>query len=229
MLETKNVGYWYKQEEEYLYKDVDLEFHKGKMYAILGASGSGKTTFLSLISGLDVPKTGTIQYNGESLKNIGLRNYRRNDVSIIFQAYNLLPYMSALENVLTAMAISGLKKDDRRGRALEHLAAVGIDEALAKKNVTQLSGGQQQRVAIVRALCCDHELIVADEPTGNLDEKTSEDIVKLFQKVAHEEHKCIIIVTHEQDVANACDTVFELKNQKFTKKRKNKEANEAVS
>nr|WP_086347723.1 ABC transporter ATP-binding protein [Enterococcus sp. 9E7_DIV0242] len=223
MLETKNVGYWYTNEQDYLYKDIDLAFHKGKMYAILGASGSGKTTFLSLISGLDVPKTGTIQYNGESLKNIGLRNYRRNDVSIIFQAYNLLPYMSALDNVLTAMAISGLKKEDKKAYALEQLATVGIDEALAKKSVTQLSGGQQQRVAIVRALCCDHELIVADEPTGNLDEKTSEDIVKLFQKVAHEEHKCIIIVTHEQDVANACDTVYELKNHQFTEKQNNQE------
>lgn len=215
MLQTQKIGYWYKNEEEFLYKDVNLDFQRGKMYAILGASGSGKTTFLSLIAGLDIPKEGTILYNGESLSKIGLRNYRKNDVSIIFQAYNLLPYMSALDNVLTAMAISGSKQADRQAFALENLANVGIDETLAKKNVTQLSGGQQQRVAIVRALCCDHELIVADEPTGNLDEKTSKDIVQLFQKVAHEQQKCIVIVTHEQEVAKACDKVYELKNQTF--------------
>ncbi|WP_207695919.1 hypothetical protein DOK67_0002843 [Enterococcus sp. DIV0212c] len=215
MLQTQEVGYWYKNEQEFLYKNVNLEFQRGKMYAILGASGSGKTTFLSLIAGLDVPKAGSILYNGESLSKIGLRNYRKNDVSIIFQAYNLLPYMSALDNILTAMEISSSKQVDKKNYALENLANVGIDEKLAKQNVTQLSGGQQQRVAIVRALCCDHELIVADEPTGNLDEKTSKDIVQLFQKVAHEQQKCIIIVTHEQEVGNACDNVYELKNQQF--------------
>ncbi|EOH98768.1 ABC transporter ATP-binding protein [Enterococcus haemoperoxidus ATCC BAA-382] len=215
MLQTEEVGYWYKNEQDYLYKNVNLEFQGGKMYAILGASGSGKTTFLSLIAGLDVPKTGSILYNGDALTKIGLRNYRKNDVSIIFQAYNLLPYMSALDNVLTAMAISNSKQANKKAYALENLVKVGIDEMLAKKNVTQLSGGQQQRVAIVRALCCDHELIVADEPTGNLDEKTSKDIVQLFQKVARDQQKCIIIVTHEQEVAKACDEVYELKNQAF--------------
>ncbi|EOL44180.1 ABC transporter ATP-binding protein [Enterococcus caccae] len=215
MLQTKEVGYWYKNEQEILYKNVNLEFQRDKMYAILGASGSGKTTFLSLIAGLEVPKAGTILYNGKPLTKIGLRNYRKNDVSIIFQAYNLLPYMSALDNVLTAMAISSSKQPDKKAYALENLAHVGIDEILAKKKVTELSGGQQQRVAIVRALCCDHELIVADEPTGNLDEKASKDIVQLFKKVAHEGKKCIIIVTHEQEVAKACDKVYELKNQVF--------------
>lgn len=215
MLQTQDVSYWYKNEEDALYKDVNLEFKRGKMYAILGASGSGKTTFLSLLAGLDLPRKGSILYNGESLNKIGLRNYRKNDVSVIFQAYNLLPYLSALDNVLTAMSISKSKEKDKKTYALESLANVGIDEVLAKKNVTQLSGGQQQRVAIVRALCCDHDLIVADEPTGNLDEKTSKDIVQLFQKVAHEKQKCIILVTHEQDVAKACDEVYELKNKQF--------------
>lgn len=215
MLQTKEIGYWYKNEQDSLYNDVSLDFHRGKMYGILGASGSGKTTFLALISGLDVPKTGTVLYNGESLAKIGLRNFRKNDVSIIFQAYNLLPYLSAVDNVLTAMGISGSKQPDKKAYALESLASVGIDEVLAKKNVTQLSGGQQQRVAIVRALCCEHEVIVADEPTGNLDEKTSQEIVQLFQKVAHEQHKCIIIVTHEKEVSKACDEVYELKDKKF--------------
>lgn len=215
MLKTQDIGYWYTNEQDYLYKNVDLTFDAGKMYAILGASGSGKTTFLSLIAGLDVPKEGTIYFNDKNVTSIGLRNYRKNDVSTIFQSYNLLPYMSALDNVLTAMSICQTQVDNKKEYALEHLNKVGIDESLATKPVTQLSGGQQQRVAIVRSLCCNHDLIVADEPTGNLDDQTSQDIVSLFQKVAHEQNKCIIIVTHEQDVAKKCDKVFELKNKTF--------------
>jgi len=138
-------------------------------------------------------------------------------VSIVFQAYNLLPYLSALDNVVTAMAIAKSQKADKKAYALANLAKVGITEELALKKVTQLSGGQQQRVAIVRALCCEHELIVADEPTGNLDETTSKEIVKLFQEIAHEQKKCIILVTHEQEVAKACDVVYELKERAFAK------------
>lgn len=215
MLKTKDIGYWYTNEQDFLYKNVDLTFDAGKMYGILGASGSGKTTFLSLIAGLDVPKVGHIYYNDQDIHSIGLRNYRKNDVSTIFQSYNLLPYMSALDNVLTAMSICQTPVDNKKEYALEHLNKVGIDELLATKPVTQLSGGQQQRVAIVRSLCCNHDLIVADEPTGNLDEQTSQDIVSLFQKVAHEQNKCIIIVTHEQDVAKKCDAIYELKNKQF--------------
>lgn len=115
------------------------------------------------------------------------------------------------------MEITKTKQENYRQVALDRLARVGIDEILAKKQVTKLSGGQQQRVAIVRAICCEHQLIVADEPTGNLDETTSQDIVKLFQEIAHEQNRCIIIVTHEIEVAKSCDEVFELKNKKFQK------------
>lgn len=216
-LRTEQLGYWYQSEAEALFRDVDLTFEPGKMYAILGSSGSGKTTFLSLITGLDTPKEGKIFYNEETLAKIGLREYRRKDVSIVFQAYNLLPYMSALDNVITAMAIAKSQQADKKAYALANLAKVGITEELALKKVTQLSGGQQQRVAIVRALCCEHELIVADEPTGNLDETTSKEIVKLFQEIAHEQKKCIILVTHEQEVAKACDVVYELKERAFSK------------
>lgn len=216
-LRTEQLGYWYQSEAEALFRDVDLTFEPGRMYAILGSSGSGKTTFLSLITGLDTPKEGKILYNEETLAKIGLREYRRKDVSIVFQAYNLLPYMSALDNVITAMAIAKSQQADKKAYALANLAKVGITEELALKKVTQLSGGQQQRVAIVRALCCEHELIVADEPTGNLDETTSKEIVKLFQEIAHEQKKCIILVTHEQEVAKACDVVYELKERAFSK------------
>lgn len=213
-LRTENLGYWYEPEGA-LFEDVELNFEAGKMYAILGSSGSGKTTFLSLIAGLDTPKAGTIYYQDQSLKKIGLREYRRKDVSIVFQAYNLLPYLSALDNVVTAMEIAGSQQADKQAYALANLEKVGLSPELAAKKVTQLSGGQQQRVAIVRALCCEHDLIVADEPTGNLDEATSKEIVNLFQEIAHEQKKCIILVTHEQEVAQACDVVYELKNKKF--------------
>ncbi|WP_303753469.1 ABC transporter ATP-binding protein [Enterococcus sp. S86.2] len=213
-LTTENLGYWYEPDGP-LFENVNLSFDSGKLYGILGSSGSGKTTFLSLLTGLDTPKAGAILYKGQSLKEIGLQEYRRKDVSIVFQAYNLLPYMSALDNVLTAMAIAKTQQSDPEAYALANLAQVGITSDLAAKKVTQLSGGQQQRVAIVRALCCDHELIVADEPTGNLDETTSKEIVALFEKIAHEQNKCIILVTHEQEVAASCDAVYELKNKVF--------------
>lgn len=213
-LSTKDLGYWYENSGP-LFEEVNLTFEKGKIYAILGSSGSGKTTFLSLIAGLDTPKSGEILYEDTSLKKIGLQEYRRKDVSIVFQAYNLLPYLSAVDNVVTAMEIAQSQQADKKAYALANLEKVGITKELAEKKVTLLSGGQQQRVAITRALCCEHELIVADEPTGNLDEATSSDIVNLFQEIAHEQQKCIILVTHEQEVAKACDVVYELKNQTF--------------
>ncbi len=214
-LTTKELGYWYENNGP-LFEGVNLTFEKGQMYGILGTSGSGKTTFLSLIAGLDTPKSGAIFYEDKPLKKIGLREYRRQDVSIVFQAYNLLPYLSALDNVVTAMEIAQSQQTDKKAYTLANLEKVGISKELAEKKVTLLSGGQQQRVAITRALCCEHELIVADEPTGNLDEATSQEIVRLFQEIAHEQQKCIILVTHEQEVAKACDVVYELKNQSFS-------------
>lgn len=216
VLQVENVGYWYTNDRP-LFQQINITFEPRKMYAILGKSGSGKTTFLSLLAGLDSPKEGQISYQGESLKQIGLQNYRKNRVSIVFQAYNLLPYLSAVDNVLTAMAISQKQSSNPKEYAYNQLAKVGISQELADKKVSQLSGGQQQRVAIVRAICCGHDLIVADEPTGNLDEQTSQEIIQLFQQLAHEQEKCIILVTHEKEVANASDEVYVLKNQQLTK------------
>lgn len=215
MLETKNLSYWYTHQDDYLFKDVNLNFEPGKVYSILGTSGSGKTTFLSLLAGLDQPKAGEIVYNDLAVKKIGMTNYRRNDVSIIFQAYNLLPYMSAFENVKTALRISGIKKTDERDYIIESLKKVGITEDLVDKKVTHLSGGQQQRVAIVRAVASGHKLIIADEPTGNLDEGTTAEIVEIFKDIAHEQNRIVIIVTHEPEVAKQSDIVYELKNKTF--------------
>ena len=216
VLRTENLGYWYTTEYKFLFKNVNITFERGKLYSILGTSGSGKTTFLSLISGLDSPKQGEIYFEEQDIKKKGLRNYRKEDISIVFQAYNLLPYMSALDNVLTAMDISNSLQEDKRKFALENLAKVGINEELANEKVTKLSGGQQQRVAIIRALCCEHDVIVADEPTGNLDSETTQDIISIFKSIAHDNNKCIIMVTHEREIAAECDAVYELKDKEFS-------------
>lgn len=215
MLAVKDLNYWYQSPQDALYEDIHLTFESGKLYGILGSSGSGKTTFLSLIAGLDLPKKGDILYDGKSIQKIGLTAYRNQCVSIVFQSYNLLPYMSAVDNIITALEITKSKRTDRKVYALEMLARVGISEEMAKKNVQHLSGGQQQRVAIVRAMCCDAKLVVADEPTGNLDEQNSKEMIQLFAELAHEQQKCVIVITHERDIANACDVVLELKNKKF--------------
>lgn len=214
-LQTKNIGYWYTNNpDDYLFKDVNLTFEKGKVYSILGQSGSGKTTFLSLLAGLDSPKTGQIYLDDTDINKSGLTNYRRNAVSTIFQAYNLMTYMTARQNVQTALEISNKSVDNAKIEELFEL--VDIPREMIDKPVLKLSGGQQQRVAIVRALATGHDLIIADEPTGNLDEETTQDIVSIFKEIAHQQNKTVIIVTHETAVAKETDVIFELKKKQFT-------------
>lgn len=215
-LRTHNIGYWYTNNpDDYLFKDVNLTFEKGKVYSILGQSGSGKTTFLSLLAGLDSPKAGEIYLEDNDINKSGLTNYRKNSVSTIFQAYNLMTYMTARQNIQTALEISNKPVDNAKIEELFEL--VGIPKEMIDKPVLQLSGGQQQRVAIVRALATEHDLIIADEPTGNLDEETTQDIVNIFKDIAHKQNKTVIIVTHETAVAQETDVTFELKKKQFTK------------
>ncbi|MGM9887331.1 MAG: ABC transporter ATP-binding protein [Lactococcus sp.] len=214
-LKVENITYYYSNPEDYLFKDVNESFEKGKVYSILGQSGSGKTTFLSILAGLDKPKAGTLSFDGQAIKSSNLTAYRKKTVSTVFQAYNLLTYMSAYDNVKTAVKISAVKFDDEKATIVEALAKVGLTEDLIYKPVSKLSGGQQQRVAIARALVLNHDIIIADEPTGNLDEETTNQIVDLFKKIAHEDNKIVIIVTHESEVAAASDIVFTLKHRKF--------------
>ncbi|MDT2858463.1 ABC transporter ATP-binding protein [Lactococcus lactis] len=194
---------------------LNLQFEPGNIYAILGKSGSGKTTFLSLISALESPKEGTILYNSENLDKIGLTRFRRQHLVIVFQAYNLLTYMTAYQNVSSALEISGVKKENKRDFITESLKSVGITEDLHHKKVAQLSGGQQQRVAIVRAMITGADIIVADEPTGNLDEETGREMIALFEKIAHEQNKIVILVTHDSDIAKRSDVTYELKDKVF--------------
>ncbi|WP_291758285.1 ABC transporter ATP-binding protein [Lysinibacillus sp. UBA5990] len=224
ILQFKNLYYYYvsNNRKNILLENVNFTFEKGCFYSVLGPSGSGKTTALSLASGLDNPKEGHVLYKGKDIRKIGLDKYRNKFVSVIFQSYNLITYMTALQNVVTAMEITGVKVKDKKKRALELLEMVGLTELEAKRKVLQLSGGQQQRVAIARALSSNVDLLIADEPTGNLDEKTSAEIVELFQELAHQENKCIIVVTHSQEVAKQSDKIIYLKKRNLVCENLNK-------
>ncbi|MGE7621472.1 ABC transporter ATP-binding protein [Viridibacillus sp. NPDC096237] len=215
ILQFKNINYHYESNNKRtkILQNVNFSFQTGTFYTILGPSGSGKTTTLSLASGLDSPKSGYVLYKGKDISEIGLDSYRNQCVSIIFQSYNLINYMTALQNVITAMEITGVDVKDKKTRALDLLKKVGLTEIEAKRNVLQLSGGQQQRVAIARALSSNVNLLIADEPTGNLDQGTSMEIIELFKELAHKENKCIIVVTHSQDVAKQSDKAVYLQKQ----------------
>ena len=212
LLEFKDVSYWYKfgNKKQDILKNINVSFNKGLFYTIVGPSGSGKTTFLALASALDMPKGGEVLYEGKDIKKIGYSKFRNKYVSIVFQSYNLLPYMTALQNITTAMEITGAKVDNRRAYAIEMLKKVGINEKQAHQKVLTLSGGQQQRVSIARALCCQSDLIVADEPTGNLDEDTAKEIIELFLDLAHKEGKCVIVVTHDANLSKISDVNIRL-------------------
>ena len=200
ILELKNVSYAYEKGKAVL-QNVSGSLETGKMYAILGPSGSGKTTLLSLLGGLDVPTQGGVLFGGEDITTKGLEHHRRNHISLIFQSYNLIDYMTPVENVrLTA------KLD-----ATPILERLGLEQDEITRNVLKLSGGQQQRVAIARALASDAPVILADEPTGNLDADTAEEITAILKESAHAFGKCVVVVTHSGEVAKQADVVLEIK------------------
>ena len=199
-LELKNVSYAYEKGKAVL-QNVGGSLETGKMYAILGSSGSGKTTLLSLLGGLDVPTQGVVLFDGEDIAAKGLEHHRKNHISLIFQSYNLIDYMTPIENVrLTA------KLD-----AAPILERLGLTKDETQRNVLKLSGGQQQRVAIARALASDAPVILADEPTGNLDADTAEEITVILKESAHAFGKCVVVVTHSGEVAKQADVVLEIK------------------
>jgi len=213
ILTIQNLSYYYQDGENIrtILKDLSISFEKGKFYTILGPSGSGKTTFLSLISALDEPKAGTILFNGTNIKNLGYESYRRNAIAIIFQSYNLVPYMSAVENVMIPMAITeNLIPRQQKNVAYNLLDYIGITKTKADRIVNKLSGGEQQRVAIARSLASNVDVILADEPTGNLDASLEGDIISIFKDLAHRHDKCIIMVTHSKEIAAQSDESYAL-------------------
>ena len=213
ILKLENVGYRYKDapKDSYVFKNINYEFEQGKMYAIKGKSGSGKTTLLSLITGLEKCTEGNVLYDGKNLKKMNLDTYRNTDIGIVFQSYNLLPSLTAIENIMLSMDISKVKVKNKRETALELMKSVGLSEEHANRKILKLSGGEQQRIAIARSLSYNPKIIIADEPTGNLDKDTENEILKIFENLAKKENKCIIIVTHSQNVCDKVDIVYELK------------------
>lgn len=203
VLEVKDVSYHYTEGRPVL-NHLNLSFEKGNLYVILGPSGCGKTTLLSLLGGLDVPNEGRILSEGRELREIGLERYRHESVSFVFQNYNLIDYMTPEENVALTT----------KQEPLSILLQLGLTREEAKRNVLKLSGGQQQRVAIARALASQTPVILADEPTGNLDEVTAQEITAILKSAAKEYHRCVIVVTHSSEVAKEADAVITLKNGK---------------
>ena len=183
----------------------------------MGRSGAGKTTLLSLLSGLTSPTDGTILFDDKDVRKIDRYQYRSRYVGVVFQQFNLLPHLNAVENVELSMRASGKKIENKRERAIELLRKVDLDDVLALRRILKLSGGEQQRVAVARALSFDPDIILADEPTGNLDLTTQEEVMDIFSRLAHEENKCVIIVSHSPEVAAAVDEVYELASLRKSK------------
>lgn len=215
ILKLDHVSYQYKGTTKMVLADISAEFELGKVYVIMGKSGAGKSTVLSLIFGLDVPTKGDVLMDGKSLKELDKDNYRARNIGVIFQGYNLLTNATALENIVLSMNISGNRETDKKRFALDLLRQVGIDEDTAKRKVLKLSGGEQQRVGIARALSHAPDIVIADEPTGNLDGDTEESIMGILRDLAHKENKCVIVVTHSKQVADYADEFWGLNQGKL--------------
>jgi putative ABC transport system ATP-binding protein len=209
VLSIRNVSFAYDRRTPVL-RNLSLDFEQGKTYAIIGRSGAGKTTLLSIMAGLLKPVKGDILYNDHSITGINQFVYRSRDVGVVFQSYNLLPKMTAIENVILSMDVAKVRHVKKKETARALLTRVGLTETEMNRRVLLLSGGQQQRVAIARALSYNPKVILADEPTGNLDVFTTNEIMKILNQLAHEYEKCLIIVTHSPQVADMTDQVYDL-------------------
>ena len=216
-LEFRDITYYYESGEKKIsiLENADCSFEKGKLYTIVGPSGSGKTTTLTLAGALEAPKGGSVLFQGEDLKKIGYTAYRNSRIGIVFQAYNLLDYLTPYQNVLAAMEITKNPIENKKQRAEELLARMGLTKDQMHRNINKLSGGEQQRVAIARAISTNADIILADEPTGNLDTDTAKGIVEIFKELAHKDGKCVIAVTDSQDFAAEADVVVSLKEKKL--------------
>ena len=211
---VKDIYYSYRNRYQTVHalNGICAEFEPGNLYAIIGASGCGKTTFLSLLAGLDVPQSGTIEWNGESTGTMDRDRYRRDLVSVIYQNFNLFAHLTVLENAAYPLYMRKQPRKTADAAAREKLLAVGIKEEQFKRLPSMLSGGEQQRVAIARALISGSKIILADEPTGNLDSENGKNIVEILNQLAHEENCCVVVVTHDPSVAAEADVLLKMKD-----------------
>ena len=207
-LKLNGVSYRYGKAARNALDGVSCEFRAGEVAAVVGPSGSGKTTLLSIMAGLDRPAHGEVYLGDRELGGMDMDEYRRRYVSVIFQAFHLFPLLTVLENVCFPMELNGVSEQEARERARLELERVGIAAEKHRRYPSQLSGGEQQRVAIARALSSGAQILLADEPTGNLDGENSRNIVDILTRLAHEDGYCVVIVTHDPAVAEAADTVY---------------------
>ena len=212
MLTLENVCYTYQTKAQTVeaLRGVSAEFEVGRFYALVGPSGSGKTTLLSLLAGLDVPGSGVIRWNGESTRTMDLDRFRFEHVSVIYQNFNLFTHLTALENAAYPLYLRGISKKEAEAKAADKLKQVGIEEDKFHRLPSHLSGGEQQRVAIARALASGSEMILADEPNGNLDRENSQNIVGILKRLVQEESRCVIVVTHDAAVAAEADVILQM-------------------
>lgn len=214
ILVAQNASFTYQNKSQSVkaVRDVSCGFEQGKCYAIVGKSGSGKTTFLSLLAGLELPTEGKILYDGKATAEMDCDDYRKDHAAVIYQHYNLFPLLTAEENVRYPLRLKKLNKAQATEIARKQLFAVGIQESQFRRFPSQLSGGEQQRVAIARALAAGNQIILADEPTGNLDVTTGEQVVEILLRLAHEEGRCVIIITHDLEIATKMDEVYTMRD-----------------
>ena len=217
MLRIQNISYRYKNSETFALNNVDAEFTEGNLHAIVGPSGSGKTTLLSIMAGLDRPTEGAVEIDGNDLAKMDLDQYRREGIAMIFQAFQLFPLLTATENVCIPMQLIGKDKAKSLQKAATLLEAVGIDASKHSRYPANLSGGEQQRVAIARALSSGARVILADEPTGNLDTANSDAVIGILKDLAHNQNYCVIIVTHNPEIADISDIVYKMSDGVLTK------------
>ena len=207
ILEIKNVTYNYSNSNEKVLSSVNQKFEIGKFYAIIGKSGAGKSTLLSLLAGLDKPKKGQILFKGNDIEKDGYSNHRKNNISLVFQNYNLIDYLTPIENVRLV----------NKKASETILFELGLDKSQINRNVMKLSGGQQQRVAIARALVSEAPIILADEPTGNLDSKTSMDVIGLLKMTSQKFNQTIVMITHNEEIAQLADRIIRIEDGKIAR------------
>jgi putative ABC transport system ATP-binding protein len=216
IIELKNVSYGYgANERDHVLNDVSCAFECGKVYAVAGRSGSGKSTLLSLMSGLDLPDAGQVFFEGEATDKLDRDLYRRQKTAIIYQDFSLFPLLTVLENIMYPLELCGVDGETAGKTAKELAEKVALTKDLYDRYPSKISGGEQQRVAIARALTMDRKLILADEPTGNLDSENSNAIIDILSELAHKDGKCVIIVTHDLTVMQRADMIYRITDGKL--------------
>lgn len=211
-IELRNVKYVYQTKYQRVdaLRGISYAFEPGKVYAIMGSSGCGKTTLLSLMAGLDVPTEGSVLCEDISTADIDLEQYRRERVAVIYQDFRLFPLLTVAENVMYPMELRGMKPAAAKKRAAELIGKVGLPETVLDRFPAMLSGGEQQRVAVARALGIESKVLLADEPTGNLDSKNSEYVFDILASLAHEDGYCVIVVTHDDALGKRADETIRI-------------------